>query len=137
MKGYWKRDYSVSIHPATSECGTEPFFQPGNYPDFCFITVQSMELLSLPHYNFIINGTLKIRLTTKFERYSMRKQASIVIDDKKLVSEYNWLIPAIDGKIEKYDFNKESPKILASEEFYTNGQGNCNVILIYGTILQQ
>jgi len=113
----------VSIHPATSECGTEPFFQPGSYPDFCFVTVQSMELLSLTHYNFIVNGTLKIRLTTNFERYSTRKQASLIIDNKTLISEYNWLIPEIDAKIDKYGFNNEKPKLLASEEFYTNGQG--------------
>jgi hypothetical protein len=82
-----------------------------------------MELLSLTHYNFIVNGTLKIRFTTKFERYSMRKQTSLIIENKKLISEYNWLISAFDRKIEKYDLNKGKSKILASEEFYTNGQG--------------
>lgn len=111
------------MHASTTECGSEPFFQASNYPDFCFITVQSMELLTLTHYNFIFNNTLKISFLTKLKTYSSRKQASIVVEDRKLMAEYKWLIPAISGKLEKYDLVRDKPRILTSEEFYTNGQG--------------
>ncbi|XP_054166565.1 uncharacterized protein LOC128964031 [Oppia nitens] len=128
--GYWKRDYSVSMHPSTSECGTDPFFQPASYPEFCFLTVQSMELLTLTHYNFVVNNSLKIGFLTKLSSFSERKQTSMVIRDDKLVAEYNWLIPAISGKLDKYDLIKDKSKTLASEEFYTNGQGYlCQILL--------
>ena len=111
------------MHPSTTECGSDPFFQPSNYPDFCFITVQSIELLTLTHYSFIYNNTLKISFLTKLNQFSSRKMASLVVEDNKMIAEFNWLIPAISGKLEKYDLVSDKPRILTSEEFYTNGQG--------------
>ena len=82
-----------------------------------------MELLTLTHYNFVANNTLKISFLTKFGSYLMRKQASIVMIEGRLMAQYIWLIPAISGKLDKYELIRDKPKMLASEEFYTNGQG--------------
>jgi hypothetical protein len=111
------------MHPSTSECGSDTFFQPSNYPDFCFVTVQSMELLTLTHYNFVFNNTMKIGFLTKLASFQNRKMAALQMSKDGLVAEYSWFIPAITGKLEKYELVRERPKILASEEFYTNGQG--------------
>lgn len=82
-----------------------------------------MELLTLTHYNFIFNNTMKIGFMTKFDSYANRKTAALLPEPGGLVAEYSWLIPAITGKLDKYELMRERPKILASEEFYTNGQG--------------
>lgn len=109
----------MSMHPSTSQCGTSAFNHPTGFPEFCFVTIQSIELLSLTHYNFIVNDTLKIRFTTKFTRFSGRKQASIKMQNNNLVSEFTWLIPSLEAKVTTND----KPKLLSSEEFYSNGQG--------------
>ncbi|RWS03176.1 hypothetical protein B4U79_07898, partial [Dinothrombium tinctorium] len=121
--GYWQRDYGVNLHPSSSECGTSPFFHPSGYPQFCFITVQSMQLLTLTHYNFIANDTLRIRLTTKLNELSSRESASLRVENGNLYAEYAWIITDIESKIERFDFSGRKVKIYKSNEFYTNGQG--------------
>lgn len=98
-------------------------------------------MLSLTHYNFLLNDTLRIRFTTRFNRYSARQRSSIRLVDGRLVSEFNWLIPGLVARFEKYitesydvprgassptssasSATRQSHKFV-SDEFYTNGQG--------------
>ncbi|KAI2803916.1 hypothetical protein BLOT_008055 [Blomia tropicalis] len=145
---YWKRDLTVKVKPSKSDCGTESFGQPGQQPEFCFLTIQSLQVLSLTHYNFLINDTLKIRFTTRFERYSARQRSSILLHNGRLVSEFNWFIPGLVARFERYiqessntPYGASSPTSSASsatrrshrfvsDEFYTNGQGYlCQLVL--------
>ena len=143
MTDYWKRDLTVKVKPSKSDCGTDSFAQPGPQPEFCFLTIQSLQVLSLTHYNFLVNDTLRIRFTTRFERYSSRQHSSIVMHNDRLVSEFNWLIPGIMARFERYmqenqrseqnvttrALNKRMHKFV-SDEFYTNGQGYlCQLVL--------
>lgn len=130
------------MKPSKSDCGTEPFGLPGQQPEFCFLTIQSLQVLSLTHYNFLLNDTLKIRFTTKFERYSARQRSSILLRNNRLVSEFNWLIPGLISRFERY-LNDPGPSShffgssmlrkthrFVSDEFYTNGQGYlCQLVL--------
>lgn len=136
------------MKPSKSDCGAESFGQPGQQPEFCFLTIQSLQVLSLTHYNFVINDTLKIRFTTRFERYSARQRTSIMLHNGRLVSEFNWLIPGLVARFERYiqesatvPSGASSPTSSASsatrrshrfvsDEFYTNGQGYlCQLVL--------
>ncbi|UXI21897.1 hypothetical protein NH340_JMT07840 [Sarcoptes scabiei] len=139
---YWKRDLTIKMQPSKSDCGAEPFGQPSPQLDFCFLTIQSLHVLSLTHYNFLLNDTLKIRLTTKFERYSSRKRASLLMRNNRLVSEFNWLIPGLVARFQrqiteiKLSANISDENLFkkthryVSDEFYTNGQGYlCQLVL--------
>ncbi|RWS28090.1 hypothetical protein B4U80_04807 [Leptotrombidium deliense] len=122
--GYWQRDYVVKLHPSTSDCGTAPFLHPNGFPQFCFVTIQSTQLLQLTHYQFIVNDTIRIRFTTKFNEFNSRDIASLNMDQNgKLYAEYSWLIADLENKIEKFDFSGRKIKLYKSNEFYTNGQG--------------
>lgn len=121
---YWRRDYSVSLDASSADCGSAPFFQPtGQQPEFCFVTVQSIELLTLTHYNFIRNDTLKVRFTTKLNTFPRRKVASIGIHNGWLVAEYAWLVPDIEDKLNRFDYSGRRIKTFVSDMFYTNQQG--------------
>ncbi|KAH9427024.1 hypothetical protein DERP_014925 [Dermatophagoides pteronyssinus] len=151
---YWKRDLSIKVKPSKSDCGTEPFSQPGSQPEFCFLTIQSLQVLSLTHYNFLLDDTLKIRFTTRFERYSSRQRSSILLRNNRLVSEFNWLLPGLVARFQRYiseqqqsnnngatsrvttgknnNHTSSSMKThrFVSDEFYTNGQGYlCQLVL--------
>ena len=135
------------MKPSKSDCGTQSFAQPGQQAEFCFLTIQSLQVLSLTHYNFLKNDTLKIRFTTRFERYSSRQRASILLQNGRLVSEFNWLIPGLVAKFERYmqesvtlaagvsfstsaQSNASKTHKFVSDEFYTNGQGYlCQLVL--------
>ena len=122
---YWKRDYAVSLDSSSADCGSSPFLQPlSSSVEFCFITVQSMELLTLSHYNFIRDGILKIRFQTRMMPLMSRKTtAALSIKDHFLVAEYSWLIPNIENKLERFDYSGRKVKIFTSEKFYTTSQG--------------
>ncbi|KAH7637084.1 hypothetical protein HUG17_7290 [Dermatophagoides farinae] len=131
------------VKPSKSDCGTEPFSQPGHQPEFCFLTIQSLQVLSLTHYNFLFNDTLKIRFTTRFERYSSRQRSSILLRNNRLVSEFNWLLPGLVARFQRYISEQSNPSAtgksnqtshkthrFVSDEFYTNGQGYlCQLVL--------
>lgn len=155
ISDYWKRDLTVKVKPSKSDCGTEAFAQPSQSPEFCFLTIQSLQVLSLTHYNFLINDVLKIRFTTRFERYSSRQRSSLAFDNGRLVSEFNWIIPGVVTRFERYlkegiftsshirnNNNNNNTKVeefranmkkqykFISDEFYTNGQGYlCQLVL--------
>lgn len=108
---------------SSADCGSSPFLQPTSSVEFCFITVQSMELLSLAHYNFIQNGTLKIRFMSKIAPLARKPMASLTSSDGFLVAEYSWLIPDIENKLERFDYSGRKVKSFASHKFYTGPQG--------------
>jgi hypothetical protein len=120
---YWKRDYAVNLDSSSADCGSAPFLQPSSSVEFCFITVQSMELLTLTHYNFIRDGILKIRFQSEMMPLSRKPTAAISIKDRFLVAEYSWLIPNIENKLERFDYSGRKVKIFTSEKFYTSSQG--------------
>lgn len=120
---YWRRDYSVALDASSADCGSAPFFQPGLSPEFCFVTVQSMELLTLTHCNFIRNGTLKIRFTTKLNAAPRRKTGALSVREGWLVAEYSWLVPEIENKLNRFDYSGRRVKTFISDRFYTNQQG--------------
>ena len=99
---YWRRDYSVNLDASSADCGSSPFMQPSASVEFCFITVQSMELLTLPHYNFIRDDVLKIRFQSKALHLSHKPTAAISVRDHSLIAEYSWLIPDIENKLERF-----------------------------------
>ena len=82
-----------------------------------------MELLSLAHYNFIQNGTLKIRFMSKIAPLARKPMASLTSSDGFLVAEYSWLIPDIENKLERFDYSGRKVKSFASHKFYTGPQG--------------
>ena len=120
---YWRRDYSVSLDASSADCGSSPFMQPSASVEFCFITVQSMELLTLPHYNFIRDDVLKIRFQSKAVHLSRKATAAVSVRDHSLVAEYSWLIPDIENKLERFDYSGRKVKTFTSDKFYTNSQG--------------
>lgn len=121
---YWRRDYTVNLDSSSADCGSSPFLQPsGPTVDFCFITVQSMELLTLTHYNFIKNGTLKIRFMSKLTPVPIKPVADLNIHDGHLVAEYSWLVPDIESKLERFDYSGRKVKMFTSDKFYTNHEG--------------
>ena len=120
---YWKRDYAVNLDSSSADCGSSPFLQPTSSVEFCFITVQSMELLTLTHYNFIRDGSLKIRFQSKIMPLSRKPTAALSVKDHFLVAEYSWLIPNIENKLERFDYSGRKVKIFTSEKFYTSSQG--------------
>ena len=136
----------IKVKPSKSDCGSEVFQQPGQLPEFCFLTIQSLQVLSLTNYNFLTNDTLKIRFTTRFERYSQRQRSSVILHNGALVSEFNWLIPGLMSRFERYVQESRSDELASptgsssgskrkshrfvSDEFYTNGQGYlCQLVL--------
>lgn len=120
---YWRRDYSVNLDASSADCGSSPFMQPSASVEFCFITVQSMELLTLPHYNFIRDDVLKIRFQSKVLPLSHKPTAAISVKDHNLIAEYSWLIPDIENKLERFDYSGRKVKTFTSDKFYTNSQG--------------
>lgn len=120
---YWRRDYSVNLDASSADCGSSPFMQPSAAVEFCFITVQSMELLTLPHYNFIRDDILKIRFQSKVQHLTHKPTAAIAVRDHSLVAEYSWLIPDIENKLERFDYSGRKVKTFTSDKFYSNSQG--------------
>ena len=131
---YWKRDYAINLDASSADCGSAPFLQPTQSVEFCFITVQSMELLTLTHYNFVKDGILKIRFQTKVMPMSRKPVASLSIKNKHLVSEYSWLIPNIENKLERFDYSGRKIKVFTSEKFYTNSQGKFITFLLVSVV---
>lgn len=84
-----------------------------------------MELLTLTHYNFIRNGTLKVRFTTKLNQLPQPKVAALSIVDGWLMAEYSWLVPDIEDKLNRFDYSGRRVKTFVSDKFYSNQQGTC------------
>lgn len=84
-----------------------------------------MELLTLTHYNFIRNGTLKIRFMSKLTPIPIKPIADINVHDGYLVAEYSWLVPDIESKLERFDYSGRKVKTFVSNKFYTNHEGEC------------
>ena len=140
---YWRRDYSILVDPSTSNCGTLPFYVPSFVPDYCFITIQSITLLQLTHYNFIIDGKMHILFNTIISSSSTispsssasssaasasgliasYEHASLKMQSGHLVSEYSWLLDNIAQKMYRFDYRARKVKVFNSKNFYTNGQG--------------